>query len=64
MTGANPVEATQSWGTLPTTRSRRSQAITANYYDKPNPGQLSTIFTRIAADLSRPAARLIDDNTT
>ena len=35
----------------------------ANFYNKPNPGQLNTIFTRIAADLSRPAARLIDDNT-
>ena len=35
----------------------------ANFYNKPNPGQLNTIFTRIAADLSRPAARLIDDDT-
>ncbi len=34
-----------------------------NFYNKPNPGQLHTIFTRIAADLQRPAARLIDDNT-
>jgi hypothetical protein len=33
------------------------------FYNKPNPGQLNTIFTRIAADLQRPAARLIDDNT-
>jgi Flp pilus assembly protein TadG len=33
------------------------------FYNKPDPGQLNTIFTRIAADLSRPAARLIDDNT-
>ena len=35
----------------------------ANFYNKPNPGQLNSIFTRIAADLARPAARLIDDNT-
>lgn len=35
----------------------------ANFYNKPTPGQLNTIFTRIAADLARPAARLIDDNT-
>lgn len=35
----------------------------ANFYNKPNPGELNTIFTRIAADLQRPAARLIDDNT-
>jgi Flp pilus assembly protein TadG len=33
------------------------------FYNKPNPGQLNTIFTRIAADLQRPAARLIDDDT-
>jgi Flp pilus assembly protein TadG len=32
-----------------------------NFYNKPDPGQLNTIFTRIAADLQRPAARLIDD---
>lgn len=32
-----------------------------NYYVKPDPGQLNTIFTRIAADISRPASRLIDD---
>jgi Flp pilus assembly protein TadG len=32
-----------------------------NYYRKPTPGDLSNIFTRIAADLQRPAARLIDD---
>ena len=31
-----------------------------NFYNKPDPGQLNTIFTRIAADLARPAARLID----
>jgi putative Flp pilus-assembly TadE/G-like protein len=33
------------------------------FYNKPVPGDLSLIFTRIAADLQRPAARLIDDNT-
>ena len=33
-----------------------------NFYNKPDPGQLNTIFTRIAADLQRPAARLIDDS--
>jgi Flp pilus assembly protein TadG len=35
-----------------------------NFYDKPTPGQLNYIFTRIAADISRPAARLIDDSAT
>jgi Flp pilus assembly protein TadG len=33
-----------------------------NYYVKPDPGQLNTIFTRIAADISRPASRLIDNS--
>ena len=33
-----------------------------NYYVKPDPGRLNYIFTRIAADLQRPASRLIDDN--
>jgi hypothetical protein len=33
-----------------------------NFYNKPTPGQLTTIFTRIAADISRPAARLIPDD--
>ena len=33
------------------------------FYNKPDPGSLNTIFTRIAADLQRPAARLIDDST-
>jgi len=30
-----------------------------NYYNQPDPGQLNTIFTRIAADISRPSSRLI-----
>ncbi len=33
-----------------------------NFYNKPDPGSLNLIFTRIAADLAKPAARLIDDN--
>ena len=33
------------------------------FFNKPTPGDLGPIFTRIAADLQRPAARLIDDNT-
>jgi hypothetical protein len=35
----------------------------SNFYNQPDPGQLNTIFTRIAADLQRPAARLIDDES-
>lgn len=34
-----------------------------NFYLKPDPGQLNTIFTRIAADIVAPAARLVDDGT-
>ena len=56
-----------------TNRSLESPPITAmaalqgiassidTFYNKPNPGQLNTIFTQIAADISRGAARLIDN---
>jgi len=33
-----------------------------NFYNKPDPGKLNYIFTQIAADISRPASRLIDDD--
>lgn len=33
-----------------------------NYYVKPDPGQLETIFTQIAADIQRPASRLIPNS--
>ena len=33
-----------------------------NFYNKPSAGQLNTIFTRIAADISKPAARLLPDD--
>lgn len=61
--GGNPVEVTQSWGHTAYDAIRAIATDPANFYNKPNPGQLNTIFTRIAADLSRPAARLIDDDT-
>ena len=32
-----------------------------NYYVQPDPGQLKTIFKQIAADIQRPASRLIDN---
>jgi hypothetical protein len=32
------------------------------FFNKPSPGQLKSIFTKIAADISRPAARLIDND--
>jgi hypothetical protein len=31
--------------------------------NKPNPGQLNTIYTRIAANISRGTSALIADNT-
>jgi len=36
----------------------------SNFYNKPDPGQLNSIFTRIAASLDRPAARLISDDAS
>ena len=32
------------------------------FYNKPNPGQLKTIFTEIAADLQRGTSALIDES--
>ncbi len=33
----------------------------ANYYVRPDTGQLNTIFTQIAADISAGCSRLVDD---
>jgi hypothetical protein len=67
--GSTP-EVAQSWGS---TAFDAIQAMASPqcgsggdepcFYNKPDPGSLNQIFTRIAADLQRPAARLIDDNT-
>jgi Flp pilus assembly protein TadG len=35
-----------------------------SFYNTPDNAQLAQIYARIAADISRPAARLIDDNAT
>ena len=32
-----------------------------NYYVRPDTGQLNTIFTQIAADISAGSSRLVDD---
>ena len=32
-----------------------------NYYVRPDTGQLNTIFTQVAADISNGASRLVDD---
>lgn len=60
--GSTP-EVAQSWGSTAYDAIRAIASEPANFYNKPDPGQLNTIFTRIAADLQRPAARLVDDNT-
>jgi hypothetical protein len=33
------------------------------FYNQPNPGQLKTIFTQVAADISRGSSGLVDDDT-
>lgn len=35
----------------------------SNYYEKPNPGQLNTIFTSIASDILQGTSRLVDDGS-
>jgi Flp pilus assembly protein TadG len=60
-TGSN--EACGSWGCTAYDAIRAIASDPTNFYNKPDPGQLNTIFARIAADLQRPAARLIDDNS-
>jgi Flp pilus assembly protein TadG len=48
-------------GLMASTALKEMASEPDNYYVKPDPGQLNTIFTRIAADISRPSSRLIDD---
>ena len=67
MNGGNPVES--GYDAFTAIRAMASQDCPGSqyepacFYNKPNPGSLNQIFTRIAADLARPAARLIDDDT-
>jgi hypothetical protein len=65
MNGSNPVES--GYNAYTAIQAMASpECGTGNqacFYNKPLPGQLNTIFTKIAADLQRPAARLIDDST-
>jgi hypothetical protein len=37
-------------------------ASPGNFYDKPNGGQLNTIFTAIAEDITAGTSKLVDDN--
>jgi Flp pilus assembly protein TadG len=65
MNGSNPVES--GYDAYTAIQAIASQECGDGddpcFYNKPVPGDLSVIFTKIAADLQRPAARLIDDNT-
>jgi hypothetical protein len=56
--GSDEVPAITAFSTL------QQMASPGGFYNKPAPGQLRTIFTQIAADISRPAARLIDNDKT
>ena len=38
-------------------------ADAGNFYDKPSPGQLNTIFTQIASDIAKGSSGLVPDNT-
>jgi len=64
--GSSP-EGAQSWGSTAFDAIQAMASLDEQnkplFYNKPNPGSLNQIFTKIAADLARPAARLIDDNT-
>jgi hypothetical protein len=59
---SSPVnEACGSWGCTAYDALRAMATSTDNFYNKPNPGELNQIFTRIAADINAPSARLIDN---
>jgi hypothetical protein len=55
-------EACGAWGCTAYDALRAMATSTDNFYNKPNPGELNQIFTRIAADISAPSARLIDND--
>jgi hypothetical protein len=42
------------------TQALQQMATPGNYYYRPDSGQLNTIFTAIAADISTGASKLID----
>jgi hypothetical protein len=62
--GANTCE--DSWGNLETPSISAYDALSAiatspdTFYNKPGPGELKTIFTKIASDVT--GTRLIDDS--
>ena len=48
--------------TITATSTLQQIASPGNFYDKPTAGQLNTIFTAIAADLTHGTSRLVDDS--
>jgi Putative Flp pilus-assembly TadE/G-like len=55
--GADEAPPITAYSALEQIASERS-----NFYDKPDAGELNTIFTKIAADIAKPAARLLPDD--
>jgi len=56
-TGANEMPAITAYAAL-----QQIATSTAHFYNKPDPGQLRTIFNQIAADMSRGSSALIDND--
>lgn len=57
-----PAEACGTWGCNARDALRAMASDPTNFYERPTPGDLRAIFTRVAADLQRPAARLVDES--
>lgn len=58
--GSTP-EACGTWGCTAYDAIRAMASSPSHFYNKPNPGELSTIFRAIALDLSGSRGRLIDN---
>jgi Flp pilus assembly protein TadG len=65
--GSDQCEQDRKSGILETPAITPDQALSAmasspaNYYVRPDTGQLNTIFTQVAADISAGSSRLVDD---
>jgi hypothetical protein len=60
---SNPKEVCQTWGCTPQAALLAMASEPNNFYYTANASDLKKIFIRIAADLQRPASRLLDDST-
>jgi hypothetical protein len=56
-------EACGAWGCNAYDAIRAIATSPAHFYNKPDPGQLNTIFTQIAIDLAGSRGRLIDNTS-